>query len=382
MGERRGAGTAAVHGGVGFRAGTGALMPPVFPTSTFAHGIPRGFDYTRSGNPNFRMLESTVAELEGTSHATVFASGVSAITAIVSTLSAGDRVLAEENLYGCTYRLFDRVFSKFGVAVEYRDFSNPAAREDLEGFALCWLESPTNPCLKVLDLAAIAERTRAAGVPLVVDNTFASPLLQRPAELGADLVLESTTKYLGGHSDALGGAVATDDRAWDERLRFAQKALGLHPSPWDCWLIGRGIRTLHLRMRAHCENAERLAAHLAADDRIERVIHPFLPDHPGRAIARRQMSGGGGIVTAVLGGGADAALAFCRRLEVFVLAESLGGVESLVCHPASMTHASIPAEVRRRVGIADGLVRLSVGVEDFADLRADCDRALDGGATG
>lgn len=353
-------------------------MPPVYLTSTFERGNPDGFDYTRSGNPNFRLLERSAAALEGARFATCFASGVSAITAVVSSLKSGDTVLAEENVYGCTYRLFDKVFGKFGVNALYADLATPANWGLIREYhpALVWLESPTNPLLKVLDLAGIAQVAREAGSPVLVDNTFASPYLQRPLELGAVLSLSSTTKYINGHSDCLGGTVATNDAGWQERLLFAQKALGLQPSPFDAWLTVRGQRTLALRMERHCANALFLATWLEGRRGVRRVCHPFLPSHPQYDLARRQMRGGSGILTLELDGTAEQALEFARRLKWFTLAESLGGVESLVCHPPSMTHASVPRDVRLRVGIADGLIRLSVGIEDPEDLQRDIDRAL------
>lgn len=370
--------TRAVHRSRGYGGTTGAVMPPVYLTSTFAHGNPDGFDYTRSGNPNFRMLDEGVAALEGARFATCFASGVSAITAVVSTLRSGDLVVAEENVYGCTYRLFDRVFAKFGVRVRYVDLSQPANYGELtrERPALVWLESPTNPLLKVVDIAALSALAAASGAPVVVDNTFASPYLQRPLELGATLSLSSTTKYLNGHSDCLAGVVATNDPGWHERLVFAQKALGLQPSPFDAWLTTRGVRTLALRMERHCANALELARWLETQPGVQRVRYPFLPSHPQHELARRQMKGGSGLIVVELDCPAAAALDLCRRLRLFTLAESLGGVESLVCHPASMTHASVPAAVRQQVGIGDGLIRLSVGIEDVEDLRADLEQAL------
>lgn len=370
--------TRAVHTGRGFVGDTGAVMPPVFLTSTFASGNPDGFDYTRSGNPNFRLLERSLASLEGARFATCFASGVSAITAVVSTLKSGDLVLAEENVYGCTYRLFERVFAKFGLRIEYRDLARPENWGELERLrpALVWLESPTNPLLKVVDIAGLSARARAVGAASVVDNTFASPYLQRPLELGATLSLSSTTKYVNGHSDCLAGVVATDDPHWHEQMVFAQKALGLQPSPFDAWLTTRGQRTLALRMERHSANALELARWLETRRGVRFVRYPFLLSHPQHALARRQMKAGSGIVVLELDCAAEAALAFCRRLRYFTLAESLGGVESLICHPPTMTHASIPAEVRRRVGIGDGLLRLSVGIEDVEDLRNDLEAAL------
>jgi len=370
--------TRAVHKGRGFAGTTGAVMPPVFMTSTFENGNPDGFDYTRSGNPNFRLLEESVAALEGARFATCFASGVSAITAVVSTLKSGDLVLAEENVYGCTYRLFDKVFAKFGVQVRYFDLSQPSNWEQIRLLrpTLVWLESPTNPLLKIVDIAGISKVVAKVGATVLVDNTFASAYLQRPLELGATLSLSSTTKYVNGHSDCLGGIVATNDKAWRDKMVFAQKALGLQPSPFDAWLTTRGQRTLALRMERHCANALALARWLEKRKGVRMVRYPFLPSHPQYKLARRQMKAGSGIIVAELDCSAKAALAFCRRLRLFTLAESLGGVESLVCHPATMTHASVPPAVRRQVGIGDGLIRFSVGIEDVADLRHDMDAAL------
>lgn len=370
--------TRAVHEGRGFGGTTGAVMPPVFLTSTFASGNPDGFDYTRSGNPNFRLLEQAAASLEGTAHATCFASGVSAITAVVSTLKSGDLVLAEENVYGCTYRLFERVFAKFGLRVLYLDLSNPTHWEEIARRrpALVWLESPTNPLLKIVDIAGISALAAPLGIPVLVDNTFASSYLQRPVELGATLSLSSTTKYVNGHSDCLGGLVATNDAAWHDQMVFAQKALGLQPSPFDAWLTTRGQRTLALRMERHCANALELARWLESRAGIRFVRYPFLPSHPQYDLARRQMQAGSGLIIAELDCPAEKALDFCRRLRLFTLAESLGGVESLVCHPPTMTHASVPREIRLKVGIGDGLIRLSVGIENVEDLRHDLDRAL------
>lgn len=370
--------TRAVHAARGFAGNTGAVMPPVYLTSTFARGNPDGFDYTRSGNPNFRLLQQSAAALEGARFATCFASGVSAITAVVSTLKSGDRVVAEENVYGCTYRLFDRVFAKFGVQVRYANLADEANWPVITATrpALVWLESPTNPLLKIVDIAGVCRVAAAVGAPVLVDNTFASPFLQRPLELGATLSLSSTTKYVNGHSDCLGGLVATNDPAWQDRMQFAQKALGLQPSPFDAWLTARGQRTLALRMERHCANALALATWLETRRGVRQVRYPFLPSHPQHALARHQMRGGSGIVTAELDCPAETALAFCRHLRFFTLAESLGGVESLICHPATMTHAAVPPEVRRQVGLGDGLLRFSVGIEDFEDLRADVDAAL------
>ncbi len=375
--------TRAIHVGQEPDEETGAVMPPIYATSTFAQirpGETRGYDYTRSGNPNFTRLGRTLASLEGGRHATVFASGMAAITAVISTLSSDDLVLAEENVYGCTFRIFAQVFEKFGVRVRYVDFADPGSYPAIAESrpALVWLESPTNPMLKILDIAAISEAARAVGAPVLVDNTFASPYFQRPLELGATLSLSSTTKYVNGHSDCLGGVVVTDDDAWQEKMVFAQKAVGLNPSPIDTWLVQRGVKTLALRMRQHHESALAIARHLEGRRGVRWVRHPFLDSHPHGALARRQMSGGSGIVSLELDADLETTARFASGLELFHLAESLGGIESLIDHPASMTHSSIPRPEREKVGIFDGLVRLSVGIEAVEDLVEDLDRALDG----
>ncbi len=373
--------TRAVHVGQEPEPATGAVIAPIYATSTFAQirpGETRGYDYTRSGNPNFTRLSETLASLENGRFATVFGSGMAAITAVLSSLSSGDLVLAEENVYGCTFRIFARVFEKFGLGVRYVDFANPASYDAIVQAkpALVWLESPTNPMLKILDLEAISARAARVDSPVLVDNTFASPYFQRPLDLGATLSLSSTTKYVNGHSDSLGGVVVTNDPDWQERMLFAQKAVGLNPSPFDAWLVSRGVKTLALRMRQHHENALEIATRLEDCQAVRWVRHPFLPSHPHSAIARRQMSGGSGIVTLELAADLEATRDFVSGLELFALAESLGGIESLVDHPASMTHASIPRPEREKVGILDGLVRLSVGIEHVDDLVADLDRGL------
>lgn len=373
--------TRAIHVGQEPDPQTGAVMPPIYATSTFAQirpGETRGYDYTRSGNPNFTRLSETLASLEGGVHATVFGNGMAAITAVLSTLSSGDLVLAEENVYGCTFRIFARVFEKFGVRVRYVDFADPEQYATIGEArpALVWLESPTNPMLKILDIAAIAREAAKVDAPVLVDNTFASPFFQRPLELGATLSLSSTTKYVNGHSDCLGGVVVTNDEAWQDKMVFAQKAVGLNPSPFDTWLVQRGVKTLALRMRQHHENALAIAERLEGCASVSWVRHPFLASHPHAEVARRQMSGGSGIVTLELDADLAATTAFVSGLGIFALAESLGGIESLVDHPASMTHASIPKAEREQVGIRDGLVRLSVGIEHVDDLVSDLDAAL------
>ena len=370
--------TRAIHHGESFAEGTGTVMPPIYATSTFAHGNSEGFDYTRSGNPNFRILEGVLASVEHCEHATVFGSGVSAITAIASGLRQGDLVLCEENLYGCTVRLFEQVFAKFGVRTQWVDFTAPSAVDAIATSqpAMVWLESPTNPLLKVIDLRAVCAAAKAANVPVVVDNTFATALVQRPLELGATLSLTSTTKYINGHSDALGGAVCTDDSSWHQKMVFAQKALGLQPSPFDCWLITRGIKTLPLRLKQQMANAATLADHLANHPRVSWVRYPHRSDHPQQDVALQQMRGGGAMVTIGINASLDQAYAVCKALRWFTMAESLGGVESLICHPATMTHAAVAAEVKQKLGISDGLIRLSVGCEDVSDLINDLDQAL------
>ena len=371
--------TRVIHHGTSFADDTGTVMPPIFPTSTFAHGNAGGFDYTRSGNPNFRILDAVLASVEGCEHATVFGSGVSAITAVVSQLQQGDLVLCEENLYGCTVRLFEQVFAKFGLRTQWVDFTQPDAlntiRESMP--AMVWLESPTNPLLKVIDLEAVCEVTQPLDIPVVVDNTFATALVQKPLELGATLSLTSTTKYINGHSDALGGAVCTNDPQWHQKMVFSQKALGLQPSPFDCWLITRGIKTLPLRLRQQMANAAALADQLADHPKVNWVRYPHRPDHPQHTVAKRQMAAGGAIVTVSFAANQVQTYALCKRLRWFTMAESLGGIESLICHPATMTHAAVSAEMKAKLGIDDGLVRFSVGCEDLVDLQADLQQALE-----
>ena len=371
--------TRVIHHGTSFADDTGTVMPPIFPTSTFAHGNAGGFDYTRSGNPNFRILDAVLASVEGCEHATVFGSGVSAITAVVSQLQQGDLVLCEENLYGCTVRLFEQVFAKFGLRTQWVDFTQPDAlnsiRESMP--AMVWLESPTNPLLKVIDLEAVCEVTQPLNIPVVVDNTFATALVQKPLELGATLSLTSTTKYINGHSDALGGAVCTNDPQWHQKMVFSQKALGLQPSPFDCWLITRGIKTLPLRLRQQMANAAALADQLADHPKVNWVRYPHRQDHPQHTVAKRQMAAGGAIVTVSFAANQVQTYALCKRLRWFTMAESLGGIESLICHPATMTHAAVSAEMKAKLGIDDGLVRFSVGCEDLVDLQADLQQALE-----
>tara|TARA_B100000965_G_scaffold270057_1_gene228433 strand:- start:1513 stop:2682 length:1170 start_codon:yes stop_codon:yes gene_type:complete len=375
---KTGINTRVIHHKESFAEDTGSIMPPIFPTSTFVHGNEGGFDYTRSGNPNFRILESVLSDLEECQFASVFGSGVAAITAIVSSLNAGDLILCEENLYGCTVRLFEQVFSRFGLKTLWIDFTKSNFQEVISNHnpSMIWLESPTNPLLKIIDIEEICKFSNKMQIPVVVDNTFATPLLQRPLKLGATLSLTSTTKYINGHSDALGGAVCTESSAWNDKLNFAQKALGLNPSPFDCWLITRGIKTLPLRLERQINNASKIANQLAENQLIKSVRYPFRNDHPQCKLAKRQMTLGGAIVTATLNASQEQTYSFCKSLRFFKMAESLGGIESLVCHPATMTHASVPKETKLKIGITNSLIRFSVGCENIEDLSADLNQAF------
>ncbi len=362
---------------------TGAVNPPVYLSSTFQQKAPNvhsGYVYGRSGNPTRAVLEATLGALESGRAGLAFSSGLGALTTLIEAFPSGSRVVAVDDLYGGTYRLFEHHRRQFGLRVDYVDTTDLARVRAALGTKadLVYLESPTNPLLKVTDLRAVARLAKAAGALVAVDNTFATPALQRPLELGADIVLHSTTKYLGGHSDIIGGALVLRTAADAERFAWLQNAIGAIPSPFDCFLVLRGIHTLGVRMRAHGESARAVAEVLDGHRKVRHVYYPGLADHPGHAVARKQMAGYGGMVSVDLAGGKRAVLAFLRRLHVFTLAESLGGVESLVDHPATMTHASVPKAEREKVGITDGLVRLSCGIEDPADLADDVRRALGG----
>lgn len=377
-----GFGTRAIHAGQEPDPATGAVAVPIYQTSTFvqrAVGDHQGYEYARTGNPTRTAYEACLASLEGGDWAAAFASGMAAIDTILKLLSAGDHVVVADDVYGGTFRLFDKVLARFGLAFTFVDLADPAALEAAlrPTTRLVWVETPTNPMLKIVDIAAVAERAHAAGARVVVDNTFASPYLQQPLALGADLVMHSATKYLGGHSDVVGGIVVGRDRELETRLRFLQNAAGAVPGPLDCWLVLRGVKTLALRMRQHCQSAQRIAEWLDDHPAVAEVIYPGLPAHPGHAVAARQMAGGfGGMISFTLRPGAPAARDVVARTRYFRLAESLGGVESLIEHPAIMTHASLPAQVRAELGINDGLVRLSVGIEDVEDLVAELRDAL------
>lgn len=373
--------TLAVHAGQEPDPATGAVMTPVYLTSTFAQdapGVHRGYDYARTANPTRSVLEAALAALEGGAHALAFASGMAAAATVLHTLAAGDHVLCGQDVYGGSYRILTRVFQRLGVDASFVDATDAAAVE--AGFTpatrLLWLETPSNPLLTVCDVARLAQLAHARGARVLVDNTFASPCLQRPLALGADLVLHSTTKYLGGHSDVIGGALVCNDAGLYESLHFLQNAVGAVPGPLDCFLVLRGVKTLALRMRQHCNSAHALAQRLEGHPDVLRVHYPGLPSHPGHALAARQMTGFGGMISLELAGGAPRAARFATATRLFTLAESLGGVESLLSLPAAMTHASIPAAQRQRAGLPDALVRLSVGIEDTADLIADVEQAL------
>jgi cystathionine beta-lyase/cystathionine gamma-synthase len=373
--------TQAVHAGQAPDPTTGATIPPLYITSTYTQAAPgehKGYDYARAGSPTRDNLEACLAALEGGAACAAFASGLAGETAILSILRPGDNVVAYSDLYGGTYRLMERIFRPWGLDARYTNDTSPQAFARLmdRNTKLVWIETPTNPLLRVLDIKALANVAHAGGAKLVVDSTFATPVLQRPIALGADYIVHSTTKYIGGHSDVIGGAVVVRDAALHEPLKFYQLAAGGVPGPFDVYLVHRGVKTLHVRMERHVHNARYLAERLVGHPALERVVYPGLPDHPDHELARRQMCGAGGIVTIVVKGGRERAFEFCQRLRVFALAESLGGVESLCNHPAAMTHASIPQDIREARGITDGLLRLSVGIEDADDLLEDVVHAL------
>jgi len=372
--------TKAIHVGQAADPTTGATIVPIYQTSTYtqeAVGRHKGYDYARSANPTRTALEAQLASLENGRFGSAFASGVAATTAVLTLLSAGDHVVVGDDLYGGTYRLFSRVFSRYGLEFTYVDMMDLAAVRGAirPTTKLFWIETPTNPLLKLVDIAAICG-FRKPGQIVAVDNTFASPYFQQPLALGADVVVHSTTKYIGGHSDAIGGVVITSDAAIADTITFHQNSLGAVPSPNDAFLTMRGAKTLALRMREHARNAQAIAQFLESHPEVERVHYPGLPSHPQHDLANKQMSGYGGMLSFVLKGPAERALDFAPRMKYFSLAESLGGVESLICHPARMTHGSIPKEERDRRGITDGLLRLSVGIEDIDDLIEDLSAAL------
>lgn len=393
-------GTRAIHAGQAPDPTTGAVMTPIYQTSTYVQASPGvvkdGYDYSRSKNPTRTALEANLASLEGARHAFCFSSGLGAMDCVLHMLRAGDHIVLCDDVYGGSFRIIDKVFSHLGITATRVDMTDLAATERAitDRTRLVWLETPTNPMLKVIDIEAVVQLTRrktggkpgaagawsstGEGAMVVVDNTFATPYLQNPLALGADIVTHSCTKYIGGHSDVVGGALMTNDDALAARIKFLQNAVGAVPSPMDCFLLLRSTKTMHVRVERHCQNAMKIARWLEGRPEIERVIYPGLESHPQHAVAKRQMGerGFGGMITAVLKGGLEDARRFLERVRLFSLAESLGGVESLIEHPAIMTHASVPAENRAALGIVDGLVRLSVGIEDVEDLIADLEQAL------
>jgi cystathionine beta-lyase/cystathionine gamma-synthase len=372
--------TDAIHVGQEPDPATGAIIVPIYQTSTFVQqelGKHKGYEYARTSNPTRSALERNLAALEGGKFAFAFASGMAAINVVMSLLKAGDHVVAGRNLYGGSFRLFERVLKDFGLDFSYVNTSRakdlkPALRPNTR---LVFIETPTNPVMEITDITAVAALTRERSIPLAVDNTFMSPYFQRPLELGADLVIHSTTKYLNGHSDGVGGAVILNDPARAERLKFLQNAAGAVLGPFDCWLVLRGVKTLAVRMTQHNENGLAVARHLEHHPKVKRVHYPGLPSHPQYALACKQMTGFGGMLSFETGSLANAK-AVLKSVRLCSLAESLGGVETLISHPATMTHASVPAEDRQRIGITDGLVRISVGIEDVEDIVADLNQAL------
>jgi len=377
-----GLGTRAIHAGQSPDPSTGAIMTPIYATSTYVQsspGVHQGYEYSRTQNPTRMAYERCLADLEGGNAGFAFASGLAAAATVLDLLDSGSHIIAMDDLYGGTYRLFERVRKRSaGLDFSFIDLNDRAALKAAlkPNTRMIWAETPTNPMLKLVDLTMLGEFAKKHGLILVVDNTFCSPMLQRPIEYGAHLVLHSATKYLNGHSDMVGGIVVANGKDMAEQMGFLQNSVGAVAGPFDSFLAMRGLKTLHLRMRAHCAGAGELAVWLEKHPAIEKVIYPGLKSHPQHALAKRQMDGFGGIISAEVKGGLKKSRRMLERCQLFALAESLGGVESLIEHPAIMTHASVPAANRKRLGISDGLIRLSVGVEDIADLRAELDAAL------
>jgi cystathionine gamma-lyase len=380
--SQHGMGTRAIHAGQHPDPSTGAIMTPIYATSTYVQESPgkhKGYEYSRTQNPTRMAYERCVADLEGGAAGFAFASGLAAAATVLDLLDSGSHVIAMDDLYGGSYRLFEKVRRRSaGLDFSFIDLNDTAAMKAAlkPNTRMIWAETPTNPMLKLVDLAKVAAFAKKHSLVLVVDNTFCSPMIQRPLEYGADLVLHSATKYLNGHSDMVGGIVVARSKELAEQMGFLQNSVGAVAGPFDSFLAMRGLKTLHLRMKAHCEGALELAKWLEKHSAVERVIYPGLKSHPQHALAKRQMDGFGGIITIEVKGGLKKAKRMLERCELFALAESLGGVESLIEHPGIMTHASVPAANRKRLGISDGLIRLSVGVEDVEDLRDELQRAL------
>lgn len=374
--------TKVLHAGIEPDPSTGAIMTPIFQTSTYVQAAPgnhKGFEYARTQNPTRNVLQHNLAALENGKYGLCFSSGMAATDAIIKLLNPGDEVISTNDLYGGTYRIFTKVFEKYGIAFRFIPMHETGQIEKniTPKTKLLWLETPTNPMMNIIDIAAAVQAAKKVGALVCVDNTFASPYLQNPLDLGADLVLHSVTKYLSGHSDVVMGAVVTSDASLHEKLQFLQNACGGVPGPQDCFLVLRGIKTLHLRMQRHCENGAQIVEFLASHPKVDKIYYPGLPAHPNHAIAKQQMRGFGGMISFTLKGNKmEDALRVLSGTRLFSLAESLGGVESLIGHPASMTHASIPKEEREKNGLLDSLIRLSVGVEDAEDLMADLEQAI------
>lgn len=381
MTQQIGFSTKSIHVGQEADSATGATIVPIYQTATFTQeeiGKTKGYDYSRSDNPTRTALEKVVASLENGNYGLAFASGLAAENSILSILKPGDNIVAADDLYGGTYRLFTKVLANQGVTTTFVDGTNPAGIESVitKNTKLIWIESPTNPLLKLSDIREIARVAKAKGVLLVVDNTFATPYFQKPLDLGADIVVHSVTKYINGHSDVVGGAVIFNDEQLYEKIKFYQNAAGGILGPFDSWLTLRGLKTLSVRMKQHGKNAQQIAEFLSENQNVLKVNYPGLQSHPQHELAKKQMSGFGGMISFEIKGGIDEVNKFVANLKIFSLAESLGGVESLVSHPAQMTHASIPAYQRKNIGINDNLIRLSVGIEDIEDLIADLEYAL------
>lgn len=373
--------TACVHAGVEPEPTTGAVMTPIFQTSTYAQESPakhKGYEYSRTQNPTRAALENSLKALEYAHHALSFSSGCAATTTILLALNPGDHVVAMDDLYGGTRRLFEKVFKRFGLQFTFADLTRPEelCRHLKRETKMLWLETPTNPLLKIADIQALSTIAHEQNVTVVVDNTFATPALQNPLRLGADIVVHSTTKYIGGHSDVVGGALMTNDAQWHEKLAYLSNCIGAVPAPLDCFLVLRGIKTLHVRMEKHCANALAIAQYLCRHPRVAKVYFPGLPEHPQFPLVQKQMRGPSGIISLVLTGGEQHARRTCEKTRLFTCAESLGGVESLIEHPSSMTHASIEKKQREIIGIDDGLIRLSVGIENLQDLLTDLEQAI------
>ncbi|MBX7094770.1 MAG: cystathionine gamma-synthase [Flavobacteriales bacterium] len=379
--SKLGFGTRAIHAGMEPDPSTGAIMTPIFQTSTFVQESPgkhKGYAYARGKNPTRAALEKNIAALEKAKHGLCFSSGMGAMDAVIKLLQPGDEVITGDDLYGGSYRMFTKVFEPFGIRFHFVDMTNA---ENIRNFInektkLIWVETPTNPTMQIIDIEACAKIAKEKNILLAVDNTFASPYLQNPLDLGADIVMHSVTKYLGGHSDVVMGALVLNDDKLFERLAFIHNSCGATPGPQDAFLVIRGIKTLHLRMERHCENGEKIAHFLRKHPKVEKVYWPGFEDHPNHAIAKKQMRGFGGMISFVYKGNVEETFKLASSFQVFSLAESLGGVESLINHPATMTHASIPKAEREKAGVVDSLLRLSVGVEDINDLFADLEQAL------